>query len=127
MLGSTSPAIAQRAIGELRAEARREADETAQKGVEQARTLGLAAEPVTAGPSAPAWAALLDAAHRLGAHVLICGTRGRGAFARALLDSTSSSLLHTGGHRDQRCDDQTGGHVDHRGRKNYKAVPDRPG
>jgi nucleotide-binding universal stress UspA family protein len=26
--------------------------------------------------------------------VLICGTRGRGAFARALLGSTSSSLLH---------------------------------
>jgi hypothetical protein len=37
---------------------------------------------------------LLDAAHRLGADVLACGTRGRGAFARALLGSTSSSLLH---------------------------------
>ena len=45
-------------------------------------------------PSGPAWAALLDAAHQAGADVLICGTRGRGAFARALLGSTSSSLLH---------------------------------
>jgi hypothetical protein len=45
-------------------------------------------------PSAPAWEALLDAAHRVAADVLACGTRGRGAFARALLGSTSSRLLH---------------------------------
>jgi nucleotide-binding universal stress UspA family protein len=95
VLPSSSPAAVQRAIDELAGEARREADETAQQAVEQARTLGLAAEPVTVPPSAtPAWTVLLDAAHRLGADVLVCGTRGRGAFARALLGSTSSSLLH---------------------------------
>jgi nucleotide-binding universal stress UspA family protein len=94
MLPSMSPTTVQQAIDELRAEARREADETARQAVEQARTLGLDAGPVSVDPSAPGWAALLDVAHRLGADVLVCGTRGRGAFARALLGSTSSSLLH---------------------------------
>ena len=37
---------------------------------------------------------MLEAAHQVEADVLVCGTRGRGAFARALLGSTSSSLLH---------------------------------
>jgi nucleotide-binding universal stress UspA family protein len=82
------------AIAELHAVVRREADEMAEQAVEQARTFGLAAEPVAVRPSTPTWAALLDAAHRHGVDVLVCGTRGRGAFARALLGSTSSSLLH---------------------------------
>jgi nucleotide-binding universal stress UspA family protein len=94
VLPSVSPTAVRQAMDELRAEARRQAGETAERAVGQARTLGLDAEPVTVPPSAPAWAALLDAAHRLGADVLICGTRGRGAFARALLGSTASSLLH---------------------------------
>jgi len=94
VLPTISPAAVQQAIDELGAAARRQAGETARQAVEQALTLGLEAEPVTVRPSAPAWAALLEAAHRLGADVLICGTRGRGAFARALLGSTSSSLLH---------------------------------
>jgi nucleotide-binding universal stress UspA family protein len=91
---SMSPTLVEQAIDELSAEARRQAEETAAHGVGQARSLGLEAEPVTIRPSAPAWAALLDAAHRIGADLLICGTRGRGAFARALLGSTASSLLH---------------------------------
>ena len=95
MLPTMSPAAVRQAIDELAAEARRQADETAGQAVEQARALGLDAEAVNVRPSAPAWAALLDAAHRLGADVLICGTRGRGAFTRALLGSTSSSLLHS--------------------------------
>jgi nucleotide-binding universal stress UspA family protein len=94
VLPGTSPVAVQEAIDDLRAEATRQADETAAQAVEQARTLGLAAEAVTVRPSAPAWAALLDAARQLGADLLICGTRGRGAFARALLGSTASSLLH---------------------------------
>jgi nucleotide-binding universal stress UspA family protein len=93
-LPTMSPEVARQVIDELGAEARRRAGETAQQGVDRARALGLQAEVVPVDPSAPAWAALLDAAHRLGAEVLACGTRGRGAFARALLGSTSSRLLH---------------------------------
>jgi nucleotide-binding universal stress UspA family protein len=93
-LSTMSPEVARRVIDELRAEARRQAVDTAQQAVDRARALGLHAEVVPVDPSAPAWAALLDVAHRLGADVLACGTRGRGPFARALLGSTSSRLLH---------------------------------
>jgi nucleotide-binding universal stress UspA family protein len=93
-LPTMSPEVALQVVDALGAEARRQAGETAQQGVDRARALGLQAEVVPVDPSAPAWAALLDAAHRLGADVLACGTRGRGAFARALLGSTSSRLLH---------------------------------
>src|SRR5262249_40463607 len=78
----------------LDAEARRQANETAEQAVEQARMLGLQAESVAIEPAAPAWSALLDAARQQDVDVLVCGTRGRGAFARALLGWTSSGLLH---------------------------------
>jgi nucleotide-binding universal stress UspA family protein len=93
-LPAMSPERVRQVIDELGAEARRQAGETAQQAADRARALGLQAEVVPVDPSAPAWAALLDAAHRVGANVLVCGTRGRGAFARALLGSTSSRLLH---------------------------------
>jgi nucleotide-binding universal stress UspA family protein len=93
-LPSGSPEVMQQTIEQMGDEARREADEIAGQGVEQARLLGLDADTATVPLAAPAWAALLEAAHGLGADVLVCGTRGRGAFARALLGSTSSSLLH---------------------------------
>jgi nucleotide-binding universal stress UspA family protein len=93
-LPTISPEVALQVVEALGAEARRQAGETAQQGVDRARALGLQSEVVPVDPYAPAWEALLDAAHRLGADVLVCGTRGRGAFARALLGSTSSRLLH---------------------------------
>jgi nucleotide-binding universal stress UspA family protein len=89
-----SPNVVQEAIEQLVAEAEREAAETAEQGVERALALGLEAEVARVPSSAPAWAALIDAAHRVDADVLACGTRGRGAFARAALGSTSTSLLH---------------------------------
>ncbi|HEX6027327.1 MAG TPA: universal stress protein [Solirubrobacter sp.] len=89
-----SPAGVEEMIAALGAEARRQADETAQEAVEQARALGLDAEAATIEPTGPPWYALLESAHRLGADVIVCGTRGRGAFARALLGSTASTLLH---------------------------------
>jgi nucleotide-binding universal stress UspA family protein len=92
MVPETSPAVVEQTIEQLGADARREADETARQGVEQA--LGLDAEAASLNPTAPAWTALLDAARELGADVLVGGTRGRGAFTRALLGSTSTSLLH---------------------------------
>jgi nucleotide-binding universal stress UspA family protein len=94
VLPAMSPNAVRDAIAELSAEAEREAGETAEQALERARALGLEAEVVPVPPSAPVWGALLDTAHRLEADVLACGTRGRGAFARALLGSTSSSLLH---------------------------------
>jgi nucleotide-binding universal stress UspA family protein len=45
-------------------------------------------------PGASAWRETLPAADQLDADVIVCGSRGRGAFSRALLGSTSSSLLH---------------------------------
>jgi nucleotide-binding universal stress UspA family protein len=92
--GSAAAMLPSETIAQLRDLARHEAEEMAEEAVGQARTLGLEAEPVVVGPAAPAWAALLEAARQLGADALVCGTRGRGAFARALLGSTSSSLLH---------------------------------
>jgi nucleotide-binding universal stress UspA family protein len=94
LLPNMSPATVQQTIDELDAAARRVADETAAQALEQAGALGLDAETVTVGASSTPWAALLAAAHQVGADVLVCGTRGRGAFARALLGSTSTSLLH---------------------------------
>jgi nucleotide-binding universal stress UspA family protein len=94
VLPAISPKAVQEAIHALVTEAEREAVETAEQAVGRARALGLEVEVVPVRPSATAWGALLDAAHRLSADVLACGTRGRGAFARALLGSTSSSLLH---------------------------------
>jgi nucleotide-binding universal stress UspA family protein len=93
-LPAVPPEVVQQVIGQLEAEARRQAGETAQQAVDRAPALGLRAEVLPVDPSAPAWASLLDAAHRVGADVLACGTRGRGAFTRALLGSTSSRLLH---------------------------------
>jgi nucleotide-binding universal stress UspA family protein len=93
-LPGRSPEGVRQAIDELGAEARREAETTAERAVEEARALGLDAEALAVRPSVREWAALLDAAHQVGADVLVCGTRGRGGFARALLGSTSASLLH---------------------------------
>jgi nucleotide-binding universal stress UspA family protein len=94
VLPGIAPDAAQRTLDALATEARQEAAESAERAAEQARSLGLDAEATPIGPATPPWAALLDAAHRLGADVLVAGTRGRGAFARVLLGSTSSSLLH---------------------------------
>jgi nucleotide-binding universal stress UspA family protein len=78
----------------LVAEGQRHAGETAQEAVELALSHGLQAEVATVAPFPPVAAGLLDTARQLGADVLVCGTRGRGVFARALLGSTSSRLLH---------------------------------
>jgi nucleotide-binding universal stress UspA family protein len=91
---ATAPDVIQRVTDQLAAEAQREAEETAQEAVDVARGLGLQVEVVPVAPSARVWAALLSSVPRVGADVLACGTRGRGAFARALLGSTSSRLLH---------------------------------
>lgn len=94
MVPGVSPGVLQQTLEEIEAEARREAEETARRGVEAARALGLQAEVAAVAAGTSESAALLGAARELEADVLVCGTRGRGAFTRALLGSTSSSLLH---------------------------------
>jgi nucleotide-binding universal stress UspA family protein len=86
--------VAERTVTELSADSQGEAKATAEEGAERARSHGLDAESSPTLPHAPAWSALLDAAHSAGADVIVCGTRGRGGFSRALLGSTSTSLLH---------------------------------
>jgi len=65
----------------------------AAEGVAIADEAGLEATgAVGEGPTA--WRAIARAAGAHDADVIVCGTRGRGGFSRALLGSTSSALLH---------------------------------
>jgi nucleotide-binding universal stress UspA family protein len=86
--------VVQQALDDISAEAHKQAHATATEGVERAGAAGLAADPVVARPHAPTWEALLMTAHDEQADALVCGARGRSGFARTLLGSTSTSLLH---------------------------------
>jgi nucleotide-binding universal stress UspA family protein len=92
--GTLPSALVQETIDEIAREGQEQALAMAQAGVDRARADGLDAEVAPAPAQAPAWSALLDLAHELGVDLIACGTRGRSGFARALLGSTSSSLLH---------------------------------
>lgn len=82
------------ALTEIEAEAKEHAGEIADEGAAQANAAGLAASAVVPRPHSPSWEALLGAARHAHAEALICGARGRGELARAVLGSTSISLLH---------------------------------
>lgn len=62
-----------------------------------AEAAGLTAELELRSSSTP-WRGIADAAETHNPDVVVCGKRGNGAFSRALLGSTSSSLLHHGRH-----------------------------
>jgi nucleotide-binding universal stress UspA family protein len=70
----------------------RHAQGVAEAGAEAAAAAGLDARGVVASPQAPAWEGLLEAA--AGSDVIVCGSRGQSGLARAMLGSTSTSLLH---------------------------------
>lgn len=89
-----SPSALQETLDALDAEAREEAERTTAEGVELARAAGLDARAEVAPPRMPYHDTLIETAHKLGADVLVSGTRGHGGFARALLGSTSTALLH---------------------------------
>lgn len=84
----------ERVEAQLEAELVEAAGAIAAEGVARAQAGGLDAEPVVTRPHAPPWEVLLAAARRVGAEALVCGARGRGELARAVLGSTSISLLH---------------------------------
>ena len=89
-----SPELVEQSIAELERELVGEAKAAAAEGARLAETIGLVAEPVVAPGERQPWEPLLSAAAEEGADVVVCGTRGRGAVARSVLGSTSSSLLH---------------------------------
>jgi nucleotide-binding universal stress UspA family protein len=89
-----SPEIIQRAIDDLVTEAREEAERVAREGAERASASGLDAEATPTAAGGAPWSRLLELAHERSVDAIVCGTRGRGAFARTLLGSTSTSLLH---------------------------------
>jgi nucleotide-binding universal stress UspA family protein len=69
----------------------------ARQRAEHGRRLAeLAGMPATAEmwPGHSPWREIVQAAHELAADVIVTGSRGRSAFSRALLGSTSSAILH---------------------------------
>jgi nucleotide-binding universal stress UspA family protein len=89
-----SPEIVEQNIAELERELVGEAEATAAEGARLAETAGLGAEPAVAAGARQPWEPILAAAAERGADVVVAGSRGRGAVARSVLGSTSSSLLH---------------------------------
>jgi nucleotide-binding universal stress UspA family protein len=72
------------------------AESVAARGVALASEAGLDARPqIAAGSSA--WRPVASAAEAVGADVIVCGSRGTGPVSRAVLGSTSTSLLHHAG------------------------------
>ena len=92
--GLMSPDLVEQNLGDLERELVGEAKAAAAEGARLALAAGLAAEPAVAPGERRPWEPILAAAAEHGADVVVCGTRGRGAVARSVLGSTSSSLLH---------------------------------
>lgn len=92
--GGLDAATVQASVEELVEEARAEARQLAEEGAGLAREDGLDGSFAAAGARGGAWRALLEQAEGHTADLIVCGTRGRGAFARAALGSTSSGLVH---------------------------------
>ena len=93
-------AVPDSVLGATADEFEREADVRAQAvadaGVAVARGAGLEASGAIRVDTST-WRALAAAAEELGAGAIVCGSRGNGPPTRALLGSTSTSLLHRAG------------------------------
>jgi nucleotide-binding universal stress UspA family protein len=92
--GGLDAATVQASVEELVEEARAQARQLAEEGAGLAREDGLDSSFEAAGARGAAWPTLLEQAEGHAADLMVCGTRGRGAFARAALGSTSSGLVH---------------------------------
>jgi nucleotide-binding universal stress UspA family protein len=82
-----------KAVGAYEDAAARTAQELADRGAALAADAGLEARAAVAAAPTP-WRGLCAAAEEHEAAVIVCGTRGQGGLARAVLGSTSSALLH---------------------------------
>lgn len=75
--------------------ARKGAEETAEKGAERARGLGLDAT-VAVAEGGPIWSAIVEAADEYDAAVIALGSRGLSGVKHALLGSVSGAVAHHG-------------------------------
>lgn len=80
-------------LQEFEREAATRASAIAEHGSAIARASALRAFAVVQVASAP-WRGLCAAAEEHAASIVVCGSRGQGGFSRAVLGSTSSSMLH---------------------------------
>ena len=87
-------ATLRRGIEQLAQEAEEAALEISRQGATAGADAGLSLEPTVAAVGFSEWPAFLSAADEIDADAIVCGSRGRGAVARSLLGSTSTSLLH---------------------------------
>ena len=74
--------------------AEEEAQATVAEGLRLATDAGLDAEAAVVRASGSAWAPIRRLAQERDADLIVCGTRGQGAFSRVALGSTSSALVH---------------------------------
>lgn len=84
----------QRTINELERELADEALSTAEEGAALATDAGMRAEGATVLTSGGIWPELLAVARERECDLITCGTRGHGGVGRALLGSTSTSLVY---------------------------------
>jgi nucleotide-binding universal stress UspA family protein len=94
LAGAVPTPEAQKGVDVLAREAMKEARSAAEEGTRLAAESGLHAEAVSIEEHQHAWQAVLGEADALDVDLVVSGTRGRGAFARALLGTTSTGLLH---------------------------------
>jgi len=93
-LANVPPGVVASGVDALNRAAEEEAADTAGAGTRAAETAGLAAEAKVTHAGGSPWHGLARLAEEIGADVLVCGTRGRGAVSRAAVGSTSTGLLH---------------------------------
>jgi nucleotide-binding universal stress UspA family protein len=67
---------------------------TAAEGVEQAKGVGLDAEPLSVSTSGRAWRNILKVARDRDVQAIVVGQRGIGGAERALLGSVSTAVVH---------------------------------